>query len=205
MCLVWLAGPFAGILAQPFFGAWSDQSSSGWGRRRPFIPCGGVLTVVSLIGLAWSQEIGESLSRTPNSGCESASTATEAVAIFFVYLLNLDTQHTQGGLRSLIIDKAPRHQQMEARAWASRLIEAGNLFSYTIGCIPLTEFLPFLGGTHFRNLCSLVACVLAVFLARTCWFIAETAPEQKKHSNPDTLSVTHRSVTPSSCPPFRIQ
>lgn len=180
MCLVWLAGPLAGAFAQPFFGAWSDQSSSRWGRRRPFILLGDVLTIISLLGLAWSQAIGESLSRTPHSSRGGAPTATKAVAIFFVYLLNLGTQPIQGGLRSLIIDKAARHQQMEASAWASRLVEAGNLFSYIIGCIALPGFLPFLGETQFQALCSLVSCVLAVSLATTCWFITETVPEQNE-------------------------
>lgn len=182
MCLVWLAGPLAGAFAQPFFGTWSDQSSSRWGRRRPFILLGGVLTFISLLGLAWSQAIGESLSRTPHSSRGGAPTASKAVAIFFVYLLNLGTQPIQGGLRSLIIDKAARHQQMEASAWASRLVEAGNLFSYIIGCIALPGFLPFLGETQFQALCSLVSCVLAVSLATTCWFITETVPEQNETS-----------------------
>jgi solute carrier family 45, member 1/2/4 len=192
MGLVWLAGPLAGTFAQPYFGAWSDQSSSGWGRRRPFILLGGVLTIISLLGLAWSQEIVESLSQALHSSPGRAPIATKVVAICFVYLLNLGTQPIQGGLRALIIDKAPRHQQREASAWASRLIEAGNLLSYITGFLHLPGLLPFLGGTQFKILCLLVSFVLAVSLAITSWFIAETAPEQNetfkyRHSIRDSL------------------
>ena len=39
---VWLSGPLAGLLVQPIIGTMSDECTSKYGRRRPYL-LGGVL------------------------------------------------------------------------------------------------------------------------------------------------------------------
>ncbi|KAF0880673.1 S45A1 protein, partial [Crocuta crocuta] len=47
--LVWFISPILGFLLQPLLGAWSDQCTSRFGRRRPFIL---VLAIGALLGLS---------------------------------------------------------------------------------------------------------------------------------------------------------
>ncbi|CAG8750551.1 4629_t:CDS:2 [Gigaspora margarita] len=55
MSLVWLAGPLAGLLVQPIVGALSDNSTSKYGRRRPYIVIGSVAVVIAFISIGWTK------------------------------------------------------------------------------------------------------------------------------------------------------
>ena len=56
---VWLAGPLAGILAQPLVGLVSDKVWFWGGRRRPFIIIGGLLAGVMVLALPFLGTIGK--------------------------------------------------------------------------------------------------------------------------------------------------
>jgi hypothetical protein len=57
--LVWLAGPLSGLLVQPLIGAFSDKCTSRFGKRRPFIVVAGILTCLSMLGVAYARDIGD--------------------------------------------------------------------------------------------------------------------------------------------------
>src|SRR5574344_3061752 len=46
--LIWLAGPFTGMVVQPIVGALSDKTSTIFGRRRPYLLCGAILASIAL-------------------------------------------------------------------------------------------------------------------------------------------------------------
>ena len=46
--LIWLAGPFTGMVVQPLVGALSDKTVSPLGRRRPYLLGGALLASVAL-------------------------------------------------------------------------------------------------------------------------------------------------------------
>lgn len=56
---VWLAGPLAGILAQPLVGLVSDKVWFWGGRRRPFIIIGGLLAGIMVLALPFLGTIGK--------------------------------------------------------------------------------------------------------------------------------------------------
>jgi maltose/moltooligosaccharide transporter len=56
---VWLAGPLAGVLAQPLVGLISDKVWFWGGRRRPFIIIGGLLAGVMVLALPYLGAIGK--------------------------------------------------------------------------------------------------------------------------------------------------
>ena len=47
--LIWLAGPFTGMVVQPLIGALSDKTKSAFGRRRPYLLGGALLSALCLI------------------------------------------------------------------------------------------------------------------------------------------------------------
>jgi solute carrier family 45, member 1/2/4 len=55
--LVWIAGPLSGLIVQPIVGAIADESTSKWGRRRPFIVIGAVVVAACLLILGFTKEI----------------------------------------------------------------------------------------------------------------------------------------------------
>ena len=42
----WLLPPLAGIIVQPFVGAWSDRTWTRWGRRIPYLFIGSLIAVI---------------------------------------------------------------------------------------------------------------------------------------------------------------
>lgn len=57
--MVWLAGPLSGLLVQPLIGAFSDKCTSRFGKRRPYIFVAGILTCLSMLGVAYARDIGD--------------------------------------------------------------------------------------------------------------------------------------------------
>ncbi len=55
--LVWIAGPLSGLIVQPIVGVIADESKSKWGRRRPFIMIGAVISGLCLLMLGFTKEI----------------------------------------------------------------------------------------------------------------------------------------------------
>jgi len=46
--LIWLAGPFTGMIVQPLIGAISDNTKSKFGRRRPYLIGGAFIAALAL-------------------------------------------------------------------------------------------------------------------------------------------------------------
>ena len=59
--LIWLAGPFTGMVVQPIVGALSDKTTSPFGRRRPYLLGGALLSAIALWALPNSELITNSL------------------------------------------------------------------------------------------------------------------------------------------------
>ena len=55
--MVWVAGPLSGLIVQPIIGVIADQSKSKWGRRRPVIVIGSIITALALMALGFTKEI----------------------------------------------------------------------------------------------------------------------------------------------------
>ena len=55
--MIWVVGPLSGLIVQPIIGVIADESKSKWGRRRPFIVVGALLSAVCLLTLGFTKEI----------------------------------------------------------------------------------------------------------------------------------------------------
>lgn len=169
LALVWFAGPLMGILVQPCVGALSDNCRLPWGRRRPYLLAGMVITVFSMMGLAWVRGLTGSV----------AGPGVTAAAVLGVYALNFGLNVVEASSHAFITDCAPRHQQEAANGMASRSMAVGSLVGFLTGTIDLTAYLPFLGDSHFKVLCAIASALLGLTVLVSAGFVAEEDPDDR--------------------------
>ncbi len=123
--LVWLAGPLAGLLAQPIIGLVSDNVWFWGGRRRPFILIGGVTASLMLLALPFLGEISEW------SGVEILWTAI-AVALTLDLAINVGFNPT----RSVIADLTPEGEaRTKGFTWMQTISGMFGVLAYVIGAV----------------------------------------------------------------------
>ena len=82
--LVWLAGPLSGLLVQPLIGAFSDKCTSRFGKRRPYIFVSGILTCLSMLGVAYARDMADWIvAKGPYEDDESQKAAV-SVSLYFI-------------------------------------------------------------------------------------------------------------------------
>jgi solute carrier family 45 protein 1/2/4 len=179
--VVWIAGPLAGVLGQPYFGLCSDQCRITWGKRKAFIAGGALVIICSLLALAWAGDIMYTVSWIVGSGQDHRilPTITMISAAIFVWILNFAIQPLQCGLRALIVESCPPEQIDSANAWASRVISIGSLLGYGSGFVDISRLMHTEGRhTQFKALCVLATCGLAFTVCVCCSTIRERDPNQ---------------------------
>jgi maltose/moltooligosaccharide transporter len=107
--ILWIAGPIAGLLVQPIMGEWSDRTTGRWGRRRPFMTVGALLTALALIVMA-------------NAG-------TVLAAALALWLLTFSINIVMEPFRALMGDLAPEDARNEGFSMQVLFIGAGAVFA----------------------------------------------------------------------------
>ena len=107
--ILWIAAPITGLLVQPIVGHLSDHQRGRWGRRKPFIAVGAVLTAAAML------EMG------------AANTLTAAVAA--LWLLTAAVNVVMQPFRSLIADQMPAEQRATGYAAQVCFIGAGAVIA----------------------------------------------------------------------------
>ncbi|PKS10564.1 hypothetical protein jhhlp_002318 [Lomentospora prolificans] len=168
--LVWIAGPISGLIVQPIVGAIADQSTSRWGRRRPLMVIGSVITAFHLFLLGFTREIvGVFL---PES--EFASRLTMWLAVYSIWVIDFAINASMSCSRSLVVDILPIHKQQAGAAWYSRLAAFGHLLSYGTGSVDLvTTFGTRFGDSQFKLLALFSIFAVLSTCALTCWAVTE--------------------------------
>lgn len=104
---VWLAGPLAGIIAQPLVGLLSDNVWFWGGRRRPFIWIGGVIAAATLFLLPRIDSVAESLPFLGSIAETLGVPEIMIVALFVALGLDLAINVSFNPTRSIIADVTP--------------------------------------------------------------------------------------------------
>lgn len=133
--LVWIAGPLSGLIMAPIVGVMSDQSTSRFGRRRPFMIIGSLVVTVFLVTLGWAKEIvGYFI-----EDADLRKTCTIVLAVGSIYAVdfainagtwpiqpvprpNAHYLPVQSCCRSLIADTLPETKQQTGSAWGEFLL-----------------------------------------------------------------------------------
>ncbi|KAL9539383.1 hypothetical protein MBANPS3_010290 [Mucor bainieri] len=177
--LVWLAGPLSGLLVQPLIGAFSDKCTSRFGKRRPFIVVSGILTCLSMIGVAYAKEFGAWIARSfyaPEKFEQSAHLYAIVVAVSSFYFLDFTLNAVQAICRALILDVPPLWQQEYANAWSARMSNCAMVVGYFVGFMDLVKYFPWMGDSQIKVFCIVAMAVFVVTLAITC-----VAVKEKQH------------------------
>ena len=123
--LVWLAGPLAGLLAQPIVGLISDKVWFWGGRRRPFILIGGVTASLMLLALPFLGQLSEM------SGIQILWTAV-IVALTLDIAINVGFNPT----RSIIADLTPEGEaRTKGFTWMQTISGMFGVLAYVIGAV----------------------------------------------------------------------
>jgi len=157
---VWLAGPVAGLLAQPIVGLVSDKVWFWNGRRRPFILIGGTIAALMLLCLPNLDVIANVLHITNMT----------IVALMVALTLDLAINVSFNPTRTIIADLTPEgEKRTNGFTWMQTVSGFFGVVAYAIGAVWGNYFLIYFG----------VFLVLAFSLIPT-FFI-----EEPRHLTPD--------------------
>ncbi|KAL9099687.1 MAG: hypothetical protein Q9163_004847 [Psora crenata] len=178
LSFVWIAGPLAGVLVQPYVGIRSDNCRLKWGKRLPFMVGGAVATAMSFGCLAWTREIVHGCLGLfgAEPGSDGVKACTIIFAIVWVYILDFAINTVQAASRAFIVDNAPLHQQEDANAWASRITGVGNIIGYLSGYVHLPKHFPWLGHTQMQVLCAIASIAICSTVFVSAVYIRERDP-----------------------------
>lgn len=119
--LIWLAGPFTGMVVQPLIGALSDKTKSRFGRRRPYLLGGAIIASIALWLFPNSGNIANIL------GLNSFSWAGLLIAAIMIWVIDACINIAQGPYRALIPDVVPQEQHSLANSYISLAIGLGSV------------------------------------------------------------------------------
>merc|ERR1719464_1352582 len=114
------AGPIVGFLVGPLVGAWSDQSTSKWGRRRPIIVAGLLSTLVAGLLYAGAEQL-----------LGKGSQAMYLAAIM-QWVLDFTINAMQTPFRALVSDLASPRQQLPMQIFFAVVCAVGCFMAFSI-------------------------------------------------------------------------
>lgn len=121
--LIWLAGPFTGIVVQPIIGALSDNTETPFGRRIPYLMGGAILGAIGLFLLPNSEVL------TSFLGGKAPWWCALFIAAIMIWIIDACVNAAQGPYRALIPDNMPREQHSVANSYLSFAIGLGSVIA----------------------------------------------------------------------------
>ncbi|CAH9059427.1 unnamed protein product [Cuscuta europaea] len=163
---IWLCGPISGLIVQPLAGYYSDNCTSRFGRRRPFIASGAVLVIVAVFLIGFAADIGHSAGDPLGKASKP-----RAITIFIVgfWILDVANNMLQGPCRALLSDLSDgsADKTRMANTLFSFFMAVGNILGYAAGSNPrLFMMFPFTRTDACDNYCAnLKSCfIISAFL-----------------------------------------
>lgn len=173
MSLVFVAGPLSGLVMQPLvgelcdaidtwtcltnhiLGAFSDRCTSRFGRRRPYLFGGTVISTCALLLLGYTKSVSsifglsdEHVRRPriqlptpftfhlPRSQFISLSLQrnrlTIWLAVLSIYFIDFSVNAIMASLRAILVDVLPASDQELANAWAGRMSGVGSIAGFFV-------------------------------------------------------------------------
>ena len=125
--LIWLAGPFTGMVVQPLVGAMSDKTVSPFGRRRPYLLGGAIIASLALWLFPNSANIANILEKL--CGVNLPALTGLFIAAIMIWVIDACINIAQGPYRALIPDVVPQEQHSLANSYISLSIGLGSVIA----------------------------------------------------------------------------
>ena len=180
--LIWLAGPFTGMVVQPLIGALSDKTKSRFGRRRPYLLGGALIASIAL----WL---------FPNSGNIANLTGLNIypwagllIAAALIWVIDACINIAQGPYRALIPDVIIPEQHSLANSYISLAIGLGSVIAAATAPV-----LKFAFNYQMSISAQFIMAALAFTLAMTwtCLTIKEKNTKTASYSENLTTETTY--------------
>lgn len=123
--LIWLAGPFTGMVVQPLIGALSDKTVSPFGRRRPYLLGGALFASLALWIFPNSEAVANVLHNL--TGLHLPSCTALLIAAIMIWIIDACVNIAQGPYRALIPDVVVPEQHSIANSYISLAIGLGSV------------------------------------------------------------------------------
>jgi len=123
--LIWLAGPFTGMVVQPLVGALSDKTVSPFGRRRPYLLGGAIIASIALWIFPNSANVAGFFEKI--TGLELPALTALLIAAVMIWIIDACINIAQGPYRALIPDVVPSEQHSIANSFISLAIGLGSV------------------------------------------------------------------------------
>lgn len=173
--LIWLAGPFTGMVVQPLVGALSDKTVSPLGRRRPYLLGGALLASLALLIFPNSGGIADGLASL--TGLHLPAVTGLLIAAIMIWVIDACVNVAQGPYRALIPDVVPEEQYSIANSYISLAIGLGSVVA--AGTAP---FLKWAFGYQMSIPAQFVMAALA-FTLGMIWTCITIKEGKKEHEN----------------------
>ena len=174
--LIWLAGPFTGMVVQPVIGALSDKTTSPFGRRRPYLLGGALLSALALWALPNSELITNFISSILH--IKFPALAALCFAAVMIWILDACVNIAQGPYRALIPDVVPPEQHSIANSYISLAIGLGSVFA--AGTAPFLKW-AFNYQMSINAQFVMAALAFSLGMAWTCLMIKERRYQPKEN------------------------
>ena len=178
--LISLAGPFSGMVVQPIIGALSDKTTSRFGRRRPYLLGGALLSALALWAFPNSANITEWLENI--LGLNLPLWSALLFAAIMIWILDACVNIAQGPYRALVPDVVPQEQHSIANSYISLAIGLGSVVA--AGTAP---FLKWAFNYQMPINAQFIMAALAFSLGMiwTCIVIKERQIKKEQDDKPD--------------------
>ena len=182
--LIWLAGPFTGMVVQPVIGALSDKTTSPFGRRRPYLLGGALLSALALWALPNSELITNFVSSTLH--IKFPALAALCFAAVMIWILDACVNIAQGPYRALIPDVVPQEQHSIANSYISLAIGLGSVFA--AGTAPFLKW-AFNYQMSINAQFIMAALAFSLGMAWTCIMIKERRYQPKENEEKEKFDL----------------
>lgn len=183
--LIWLAGPFTGMVVQPLIGAISDKTKSKFGRRRPYLLGGAIIASLALWLFPNSGAIADILAKLIHVNLPFWTGLI--IAAIMIWIIDACINIAQGPYRALIPDVVPREQHSLANSYISLAIGLGSVIAAATA-----PFLKFVFHYQMSITSQFIMAALAFSLAMTwtCLTIKEKRTDVNVIDDCDSKSMT---------------
>ncbi len=128
--LIWLAGPFSGMVIQPIIGVLSDNTKSRFGRRRPYLLGGALITALALWAFPHSAGLSDMFGNLFHINMPAWGGLL--IAALLIWVIDACINIAQGPYRSLVPDVMPKEQHAQANSYISLAIGLGSVIAMVV-------------------------------------------------------------------------